>query len=325
MCRLKSGIILKDQVFVPDYDRHTCMLKELGIEDNEINAKTLFVRAELSPINDNIFSDISTWQFNIDQDILPDWFVCDYDKQRMIEAIKEWTKDHVFENVDGLELKGNDTYYLKNCKNVKAYDSCKINAYDYSTVNAYGNCKVYAQDNCTVYTCDDCTVNAYDDCKVNAYGNCEVYAQDNCTVNTYDDCTVNAYDDCKVNAYDYSTVNAQNNCKVYAYGNCEVYAQNNCTVNTYDDCTVNTYDDCTVNAYDDCKVNAYDNCTVNAYGKCTVNAHHDSIIKSIDDKPYDKNLKLFNNAIFINKATKTIFYQNEDYKFVKIGKSGERV
>ena len=253
MCRLKSGIILKDQVFVPDYDRHTCMLKELGIEDNEINAKTLFVRAELSPINDNIFSDISTWQFNIDQDILPDWFVCDYDKQRMIEAIKEWTKDHVFENVDGLELKGNDTYYLKNCKNVKAYDSCKINAYDYSTV----------------------------------------YAQENCKVNAYDDCTVNAYDDC--------TVNAQNNCKVYAYGNCEVYAQDNCKVYEQNKCTVY--------AYDDCKVNAY----------------HDSTIKSIDCKLYDKNLKLFNNAIFIDKATKTIFYQNEDYKFVKIGKSGERV
>ena len=96
-------------------------------------------------------------------------------------------------------------------------------------------------------------------------------------------------------------------------------------VTAYDNCTVYTYDDCTVNAQDKCMVTAYDNCTVNAYGKCTVNAHHDSIIKSIDDKPYDKNLKLFNNAIFINKATKTIFYQNEDYKFVKIGESGERV
>lgn len=137
MCRLKSGIILKDQVFVPDYDSHTYMLKELGIEDNEINAKTLFVRAELSPINDNIFSDISTWQFNVDQDILPDWFVYEYDKQRMIEAVKEWTKDHVFENVDDLELKGKGKYYLKNCKNVKAYDSCKI--------IAHGNCTVYAQ------------------------------------------------------------------------------------------------------------------------------------------------------------------------------------
>lgn len=246
MCRLKSGIILKDQVFVPDYDSHTDMLKELGIEDNEINAKTLFVRAELSPINDNIFSDISTWQFNVDQDILPDWFVYDYDEQRMIEAVKEWKKDHVFENVDGLlELKVNDKYYLKNCKNVKVYDSCKI--------KAYGNCTINVHDNCKVYAYDDCTVKAYDDCTVNACSNC------------------------------------------------------------------------TVNAYDNCTINAYDDCTVNSFNNCTVNAYHDSIIRSIDCKLYGKNLKLFNSAIFIDKATKTIFYRNENYKFVKIGESGERV
>ena len=34
MCQLKSGIILKNRVFVPEYDSHTAMLEELGIEDN---------------------------------------------------------------------------------------------------------------------------------------------------------------------------------------------------------------------------------------------------------------------------------------------------
>ena len=29
MCRMKSGIILKDRIFVPDYDSHTKMLDEL--------------------------------------------------------------------------------------------------------------------------------------------------------------------------------------------------------------------------------------------------------------------------------------------------------
>lgn len=28
MCRLKSGIILKDRIFVPEYDSHTDMLEE---------------------------------------------------------------------------------------------------------------------------------------------------------------------------------------------------------------------------------------------------------------------------------------------------------
>ena len=49
MCKLKSAIILKDRVFVPDYDSHDKMLKELGIKDTRENAERLFVRAELSP------------------------------------------------------------------------------------------------------------------------------------------------------------------------------------------------------------------------------------------------------------------------------------
>lgn len=275
MCKFKSGIILKDQVFVPDYDSHTYMLKELGIEDNEINAKTLFVRAELSPINDNIFSDISTWQFNVDQDILPDWFVYDYDKKRMVNAVKEWKNNHIFENVDNLELKGNDTYHLKNCRNVKAYDSCKV--------IAYRNCTVYTYDNCIVNVYDNCTVNAFNDCVVTVHGNCRVYAYDDCTVYTH------------------------NNCTTYAFNKCTVYAQDTSRIVAHDDCTVNAHDESIVTIYDDCKVYA----------------HHNSIITSIDGKPHDKNLKLFNNAIFINKATQTIFYRNENYKFVKIEKNEE--
>ncbi len=67
MCKLKSGIILKDRVFIPDHDSHTDMLGELGIDDTETNAKRLFVRAELSPKDGDIFSPIDTWEFNVDR------------------------------------------------------------------------------------------------------------------------------------------------------------------------------------------------------------------------------------------------------------------
>ena len=33
MCKLKSAIILKDRIFMPDYDSHSKMLEELGITD----------------------------------------------------------------------------------------------------------------------------------------------------------------------------------------------------------------------------------------------------------------------------------------------------
>ena len=49
MCKLKSGIILKDRVYIPDHDHHTQMLDELKIKDTRENAERLFVRAELLP------------------------------------------------------------------------------------------------------------------------------------------------------------------------------------------------------------------------------------------------------------------------------------
>ena len=232
MCRLKSGIILKDYVFIPDYDSHTDMLEELKIKDNITNASTLFVRAELQPPYNNIFSDISTWEFNVDQDILPGWFVYNYDKQRMIEAVKRWSKDHVFENIDNLELKGNNKYYLKNCKNVEAYDNCTINARRGNcTINAYNGCKIYAHDNCIINAYNSCTVDARTECMITAYDDCTIYASNNCTVKAQNKCVVIVHSNCKVNAY--------NNCIINAQYRCMITAHDNCIVNTNDKCKVN--------------------------------------------------------------------------------------
>lgn len=92
MCKLKSGIILKNRVFVPEYDSHTDMLEELGIEDNYLNASKTFVRVELSPKYGNVFSDIDDWELRVDQDIIPDWYDEDTYRPQVVEAVKEWAK-----------------------------------------------------------------------------------------------------------------------------------------------------------------------------------------------------------------------------------------
>lgn len=222
MCKLKSGIILKDYIFIPDYNNHTNMLKELKIKDNKLNAKTLFVRAELFPVDGNIFSNILTWKFNVDQDILPNWFIYEYDKQRMFETVKEWVKDHIFENVDGLELKGKGKYYLKNCKNVKTYDSCEI--------IALGNCIINAHDNCIVYPYDDCIINAFNNCIVKAQNKCVVIARGNCKVRGYDNCIIFAREKCTIHAFNTVQLKCGDDCKAYIYDNCTVNAQDKCKV-----------------------------------------------------------------------------------------------
>lgn len=123
MCNFKSGIILKDRVYIPSHDSHQKMLEELGIEDTRENAERVFVRAELVPANGDKFSEPDAWSFKVDQDIIPEWFVEEFDKQRTIEGVKEWMKGHVFagENNIKLEVKGNskEVYYFKDCKGIE--------------------------------------------------------------------------------------------------------------------------------------------------------------------------------------------------------------
>ena len=159
MCKMKSAIILKDRVFVPDYDSHTDMLSELGIEDNRQNAERLFVRAELTPRNNDVFSSIDTWDFNVDQDIRPEWFVEEIEKQRMIDAVKAWAKDHILVGINGAILRSG-VYYLKDCKNVKAWDSATVEAWGSATVEAYDSATVKACGSATVEACGSATVKA---------------------------------------------------------------------------------------------------------------------------------------------------------------------
>ena len=118
MCRLKSGIILKDRIFVPEYNSHTEMLEELGIEDDYLNASKTFVRFELSPEDNDAFSDIDNWKLKVDQDIVPDWYDEAMYKPQIVEKVKEWAKEHIHIGIDNLKINSGINHYIKDCKNV---------------------------------------------------------------------------------------------------------------------------------------------------------------------------------------------------------------
>ena len=197
MCKFKSGIILKDRVFVPDYDSHTDMLEALEIVDSRENAERLFVRAELIPKNRDVFSDIDEWSFVVDQDIIPEWFVAEYEKQRMIKAVKEWAKNRIFIDVNNLRLKDGKAFYLKNCKNVVCENS---------SVVAWGNSSVVARENSSVEAWGNSSVVARENSSVEARGNSSVVARGN------------------------SSVVARENSSVEAWGNSSVVARGNSVI-----------------------------------------------------------------------------------------------
>ena len=171
MCKLKSAIILKDRIFMPDYDSHSKMLEELKITDDYFNASKVFVRAELVPENGDIFSDIDGWKLEVDQDITPEWFDEKDCAERMRNTVKEWAKTHIFIGQNDLKISHGENIFIKDCKNVDIYDNATVksicgsatvkNIYGSATVeNIYGKATVeYICDNATVKNiCDNATV-----------------------------------------------------------------------------------------------------------------------------------------------------------------------
>ena len=165
MCKLKSGLILKDRIFLPDYDSHNDMLKELGIKDDFLGASKKFVRVELSPVDDDPFSDIDTWVMKVDQDVRPEWFLAAEWKPKLVEAVKESAKTHIHIGVDGLKIKSGGNYYIKDCKDVEIINST-VTAWGNSTVTAWGNSTVTARENSTVTAWENSTVTAWENSTV---------------------------------------------------------------------------------------------------------------------------------------------------------------
>ena len=153
MCKLKSAIILKNRIFMPDYDSHSQMLEELGIKDSYLNASKTFVRAELSPVNGDPFSDIDKWALSVDQDITPDWFDVEDCEARMREAVKEWAKTHIYIGVDNLTISSGENYYIKDCHDVVVCGSAEIQRVcNFATIqNVYGSATIqYVGDSATI-------------------------------------------------------------------------------------------------------------------------------------------------------------------------------
>ena len=198
MCKLKSAIILKDRIFMPDYDSHSKMLEELGITDDYINASKVFVRAELAPENGDVFSNIDDWKLEVDQDITPEWFDEKDCTERMRKAVKEWAKTHIFIGQNDLKISHGENIFIKDCEDVEICDNATVkcicgnamvnNIYGNATVKyIYGNATVkYIYGKATVKNiCDNATVESI-------YGEATVKRIcDNATVkNIYDNATV---------------------------------------------------------------------------------------------------------------------------------------
>ena len=70
MCRFASFIVTKSNVLWSANDKHETIIKEHKLNDTTDTPD--FVRVEITPNNDTP-RNLCTWEFHVDQDILPGW------------------------------------------------------------------------------------------------------------------------------------------------------------------------------------------------------------------------------------------------------------
>ena len=206
MSQFKSALVLKDRIFLPDYDSHDKMLQELGIEDNFTNASKVFVRVELSPTDENIFSAVDGWKLNVNQDILPDWWNEAERLPQLKELVETWMRKHTI--YAGEREVSDGVWLATGSATVRAYNSATVKACGSATVRAYNSATVKACDSATVTAYGSATVKACDSATVTAYGRATVKACDSATVTAYGRATVKAYNSATVTAYNSATVTA---------------------------------------------------------------------------------------------------------------------
>ena len=142
MCQLKSCLVLKDRVYCPDYDSHQDMLDKLGIKDDYLGASKTFVRVELTPPDGvkSLMDPLSWWTLKVDQDVTPEWWDAEADRQRVEEAVEAWRREHVFTEGE----------HIVKAEKVYALGSATVDAYGNATVKALGSATVKAYDSATV-------------------------------------------------------------------------------------------------------------------------------------------------------------------------------
>ena len=301
MCKLKSAIVLKDRIFIPDYDSHSKMLDELGIKDDYLGASKKFVRVELSPLDGDPFSDIEKWELTVDQDIVPEWFSKEECKPKMIESVKAWAKGHIHIGVNGLKIENGENHYIKDCKDVTVSGSASVEAWGSASVKAWGSASV------------------------KAWGSASVEAWGSASVEAWGSASVEAWGSASVKAWDSASVKAWGSASVKAWGSASVEAWGSASVEAWGSASVKAWDSASVEACGSASVEACGSASVEACGSASVEACGSAIIfNSLYSKWYKQDaLILTKNATFKDNIGKVI-YQSGDFKLITV-ESGKKI
>ena len=204
MCRLKSGILLRDRVYVPDHDSHDQMLKELGIQDDYVGASKKFVRFELSPVDGNMLNDVSTWAMKVDQDIAPSWFDADREKYDgiIVDAVREWAEKHIIK--EGKHEKSEGIYYLIN--------DAEITLRNNAQATLRNNAKADLWDNAQATLWNNAQAELWDNAQATLLGNAQATLRKNAQATLWNNAQATLWGNAQATLWGNASIG---NCKIY--------------------------------------------------------------------------------------------------------------
>jgi hypothetical protein len=88
MCVPFSCIVTTEKVLWSKFsESHEDIIRENGLKDGW---RVMFVRCELIPRDRDYSTDPREWVFRVNQDILPNWWVCDLGRERVVKEAYKW-------------------------------------------------------------------------------------------------------------------------------------------------------------------------------------------------------------------------------------------
>lgn len=226
MCHFKSALVLKDRVFVPDYDSHEDMIQELSLNDDTNTPN--FVRVELSPVSfshKDILA-LSDWTYLVDQDYLPRWYVPSYDEQRVRAAISKWFDAHCWkadqEKFLDIDMQKECTYFIFG---EHAYNANYIVAeHQYETRDSWGKRSIVTLSSAPIFHLYDNTyidVDGYmknNSYYVSLHDSAKAYVHDVTLCAGYDNSCIYVYGQATAICYNQSSCKARGESVVFPFG-----------------------------------------------------------------------------------------------------------
>ena len=112
-------VVTKKQVFwSKTSESHEAIIEEFGLKEKDVRGNVTFVRIEIVPLDNDYALPFSKWKYELDQDLLPKWYVAKDVERRARKHLKEWRKQKVIMPNEKRVVKEGD-YILINCGTVQ--------------------------------------------------------------------------------------------------------------------------------------------------------------------------------------------------------------